>query len=242
MAKKINYQEIVNQKVGNYTILSYEGVDENKKHFYKIQFDITGNIQLEERSKIIKGKCKDLVATKLEHSKKKQEKLKQRSKLSKKTEVEYKKFDFKNSTALFLDQASNTGYSIYKNGILVEKGIINKKYENFYVNATYIISEITKLAIKHNIKIIILEDVYLGLNAVVLEKLAGLKGMTIHAAIQLECEYEVIKATSWKSHFFNTVSDRNKQKEISKQLTGESDDNIADAILLGKFCIEKLQI
>ena len=248
---KIIPEELINQSFTNangdtYKITEYIGKDSKLKHLYTIQFIDTKHTQTEERTKIMKSKCRDLKKEKANASKLKQIKLKERSRLSKKYEAEYKKFNMQDVPILVLDQASNTGYCIILNNSIKKYGSLEKKYDDFYLNACYLVAEVTKLISRYNIKIVILEEIFLGLNATVMEKLAGLKGMMISCAILNNCEYEVISATSWKT-YHNLGYDRKEQKEksieIAKRIVknADIDDNIADAILIGIFAAKTLR-
>ena len=205
---------------------------------YTIQLNDTKHEQHEERTKVIKGKCRDLMKEKANKSKIKQAKLKERSRLSKKHEADYKKFVMQDVPMLALDQASNTGYCVILNNAVKKYGLIEKKYEDFYLNACYLVAEVARLIIQHKIKIVFIEDIYLGLNANVMERLAGLKGMMISCAILNSCEYEVIHSSSWKT-YHQLGYDRKEQKEKSIELAksilknADIDDNVADAVLIG---------
>ena len=194
----------------------------------------------------MKSKCRDLKKEKANAAKIKQIKLKERSRLSKKYEAEYKKFNMQDIPILVLDQASNTGYCIILNNSIIKYGLLEKKYDDFYLNACHLVAEVTKLINRHNIKIVILEEIYLGLNATVMEKLAGLKGMMISCAILNNCEYEVISATSWKP-YHDLGYDRKEQKqksiELARRILKDAfiDDNIADAVLIGVFAAKTLR-
>ena len=90
---KINPYELINQEYTNangdiYTVKAYIGKDSKLKHLYTIQFNDTKHEQHEERTKVIKGKCRDLMKEKANKSKIKQIKLKERSRLSKKHEAD----------------------------------------------------------------------------------------------------------------------------------------------------------
>jgi Holliday junction resolvasome RuvABC endonuclease subunit len=248
---KINPYELINQQYTNanddtYTVKAYIGKDSKLKHLYTIQFNDTKHEQHEERTKIIKSKCRDLMKEKANKSKIKQIKLKERARLSKKHEAEYRKFTMQDVPILALDQASNTGYCVILNNAVKKYGLIEKKYEDFYLNACYLVAEVTKLIIKYNIKIVFIEDIFLGLNAITMERLAGLKGMMISCAILNSCEYEVIHSTSWKT-YHQLGFDRKEQKERSIELAkkilnnAEIDDNIADAVLIGVFAAKTLR-
>lgn len=248
---KINPYELINQQYTNangdiYRVKEYIGKDSELKHLYTIQFIDTKHEQHEERTKIIKSKCRDLMKEKANKSKIKQVKLKERARLSKKHEAEYKKFDMQDVPILALDQASNTGYCVILNNSVKKYGLIEKKYEDFYLNACYLVAEVTKLIIQHKIKIVFIEDIYLGLNANVMEKLAGLKGMMISCSLLNNCEHEIIHPNSWKT-YHQLGYDRKEQKEKSIELAkrilknADIDDNVADAVLIGVFAAKTLR-
>ena len=64
-------------------------------------------------------------------SKIKQIKLKERARLSKKYEAEYKKFNMQDVPILALDQASNTGYCVILNNSIKKYGLIGKNMKIF---------------------------------------------------------------------------------------------------------------
>ena len=239
-------KEFTNANGDTYKVTEYIGKDSKLKHLYTIQFIDTKHEQHEERTKIMKSKCRDLKKEKANAAKIKQVKLKERSRLSKKYEAEYKKFNMQDVPMLVLDQASNTGYCVILNNNIRKYGLLEKKYDDFYLNACHLVAEVTKLINRHNIKIVFLEEIYLGLNATVMEKLAGLKGMMISCAILNNCEYEVISAISWKT-YHDLGYDRKEQKEKSIELAqrilknADIDDNIADAVLIGVFAAKTLR-
>ena len=78
---KINPYELINQQYTNangdtYKVIEYIGKDSKLKHLYTIQFIDTKHTQTEERTKIMKSKCRDLKKEKANASKLKQVKLK----------------------------------------------------------------------------------------------------------------------------------------------------------------------
>ena len=104
---KINPYELINQEYTNcngdtYTVKEYIGKDSKLKHLYTIQFNDTKHEQHEERTKIINSKCRDLMKEKANKSKIKQAKLKERARLSKKHEVEYRNFNMQDLIILRL--------------------------------------------------------------------------------------------------------------------------------------------
>lgn len=244
----MNYNDIINSKFTNqqnkeYTVLSYQGKTDNK-HYYEINFIETGNKYLEERSRVRNGKCKDTTELKLKKSVKKAADLKQKNRLTKKSEAEYKSFDFIDKTVLALDQASNTGWCVIRNNKIVKFGCIPKKYDNFYINAVNTMVELSKIRSEYTPDILFFEDIYLGLNVNVMEKLAGLKGMITYFCEVNKLEYECIKSNSWKA-YHNITGERNKQKNESVEKVRETikqdvTDDVADAILLGIFAVKNL--
>lgn len=239
-------KEFTNANGDTYTVKEYVGKDSKLKHLYTIQFNDTKHEQHEERTKVLKCKCRDLMKEKANKSKLKQVKLKERARLSKKHEATYKKFAMQDVPILALDQASNTGYCVILNNSIKKYGLIEKKYEDFYLNACYLVAEVTKLITRYKIKIVFIEDIFLGLNAIVMEKLAGLKGMMISCAILNNCEYEIIHSLSWKT-YHDLGYDRKEQKQKSIELAQRIlkgafiDDNIADAVLIGVFAAKTLR-
>lgn len=239
-------KEFTNANGDTYTVKEYVGKDSTLKHLYTIQFNDTKHEQHEERTKVIKGKCRDLKKEKANAAKIKQVKLKERSRTSKKHEATYKKFNMQDVPILALDQASNTGYCVILNNSIIKYGLLEKKYDDFYLNACHLVAEVTRLINRHNIKIVVLEEIYLGLNATVMEKLAGLKGMMISCAILNNCEYEIIHSLSWKT-YHDLGYDRKEQKQKSIEMArkilnnAEIDDNIADAVLIGIFAAKTLR-
>ena len=131
MGKKIVPEELINLTYTNgngdvYTVLSYQGKTANK-YMFEIQFTETKNKQYEDRNKIIKSKCRDLLKEKALKSIIKQRKLKERARVSKVYAAEYKKFDMQDKHILALDQASNTGYCVILNNSIKKYGLIKKK-------------------------------------------------------------------------------------------------------------------
>ena len=64
-------------------------------------------------------------------SKIKQVKLKERARLSKKHEAEYRNFNMQDVPILALDQASNTGYCVILNNAVKKYGLIEKNMKIF---------------------------------------------------------------------------------------------------------------
>lgn len=248
---KVNPYELINQQYTNangdtYTVKAYIGKDSKLKHLYTIQFNDTKHEQHEERMKIMESKCRDLMKEKANKSKIKQIKLKERARISKKHEAEYRKFVMQDVPILALDQASNTGYCVILNNSIKKYGLLLKKDVDFHLNAYQITREITRIIEKYNIKIVFMEGVYLGLNADVAAKLNNMQGMILYAVMLNNCEYEIIHSPSWKT-YHRLGYDRKEQKEKSIELArkilnnAEIDDNIADAILIGVFAAKTLR-
>ena len=171
--------------------------------------------------------------------------LKQKNRLTKKSEAEYKTFNFTNKTILALDQASNTGWCIIRDNKIIEFGCIQKKYDHFYINAVNTMVELAKLRTEYTPDILFFEDIYLGMNVNVMEKLAGLKGMIMYFCEVNKLEYECIKSNSWKS-YHGIAGERTAQKNESvqkvKELIGkEVTNDESDAILLGIFAVKTLR-
>lgn len=244
--EELIFKEFTNANGDTYRVTRYIGKDGSLKHLYNIMFVDTKHLQTEERTKIMKSKCRDLKKEKANKAAARQRDYKKMNALSQSYKAEYKKFAMQDVPILAVDQASNTGYCVILNNAVKKYGLIERKYEEFYLNACYIVSELTKLIIKYDIKIVFLEGVFLKFKPYILEALSGLKGMIIYCAVLNNCEYEVIHSPSWKT-YHQLGYDRKEQKEKSIELArkilnnAEIDDNIADAVLIGVFAAKTLR-
>lgn len=135
MGKRIKYEDYVgdikdSKEYGQFTILRYNGMYTNRKHYFTIQFKDTDNIEdCVEWSKIRKGTCKDLEFEKLKKKMKKAEDVRKRNMLQNAMRQEAKKRHFpigrKKMKVLALDMSTvSTGYALFRDTEILKYGSI----------------------------------------------------------------------------------------------------------------------
>ncbi|MGL5984654.1 MAG: hypothetical protein ACRCZ1_05255 [Cetobacterium sp.] len=246
--------------------MSYEGKTDNK-HFYKIAFE-NGNEYISHWDLIKKGRCEDSIQKKANRTKANYIMQKQRARVTKDKQHEYKRFDFTNKTVLSLDLSStSTGWCILsqtgikdfgsitfcngrtKKDVEVLKGIKNVKLHE----AEYSIEkrlEIIFRAISEllndtvGIDIVVIEDVYCGLSISILKTLMKLQGFVVGTCLVNKIPVELIMPSSWQ-RFHNLSNHRDEIKKGSienaeKIIKTKTIDDIADAINLGIYAVKQL--
>ena len=239
-----------NSKGQEYKILSYEGC-KNKKHMYYVQFVDTKNKYLTTRDKaILRKTVKDETYEKLQKKQKALEKTKKRKAMNKIKRTEKIFVDNKDSlTIMSVDQATkHAGYSIFKCGIVIEYGLLSSNERDTDMRIFEIQQEIIKIMKKHNVDIVVFEDIYLSFNAVTYKQLAKLQGVLINTAINLDTQYVIVSAVEWKKKYdlLKKKSSRDSQKKNGKyyvkkylNIKVETDD-VSDAILMGKYVYDEV--
>ena len=260
--------DIVGNTIANYKVLSYNGCDRKKSgkgfnHYYTIEFLDTKNRYVEERTKVRKGKCKDLKKIKLDNSLKKQARIKQQMKLSKKSERVYKKFDFKDKIVLSLDlSTTSTGICItHKPSWLYTLVTFKDRITQSKVKEDYVILppeddirkrcfQISNELIKY-IKwcdIVILEDTYPSYkNIEISNKLSELRGFILGLVMSYKKEFEIVSPSSWKN-YYRFTGERVEQKlqaiKLARHVVRDpsiNSDDVADSILLLNWAFKNLQ-
>lgn len=108
--------------------------------------------------------------------------------------------------------------------------------------------ELSKILEKGMIDMIILEDIYLGLNSNVLTMLSEIRGMLTYHIKRLNLELLLVPAVFWKNRVGEVPIHREEQKkymmERFKELTGvEADsDDAADAYMMLWACLHKEEV
>ena len=261
-------KDIIGETFGDYTVLSYEGRERKSsggyKHWYIIEFPATKNQYIEERTRIRQGKCKDLKQIKIESSLAKREKIKQQTRLSKKTYRRLKRFDFDYKTVMALDLSTTaTGICISRASGMVYHLIIFedrlKKVDYFRDNYTVLPSEpdmrlrcfeIFKNLLDYikQVDIIILEDTYPSAkNIEVSNKLSELRGFVMAAIMLHGKEFEIVSPSTWKN-YYPLGKKRDEQKinsvKIARKLLADDSivsNDIADATLLLNWTLNNLR-
>lgn len=249
MAKKIIPEEYINQHFVNkinekFVVLTYL-FKEGSNHCYDIKFIETNNIQMATLNQIRKGTCIDLVQRKKVKKLKTELELKERNRLIKKhkNEIEFKALNTHYKTIISIDLSSlSTGMAIaVKNEIRASK-VIQIKEDDFYKRCEKMVDAVLSVIRKCEVDLVIIEDIYLGLNSGVLTKLAELRGMLHYNLIKLGIEVIYINANIWK-HQLNLGTNRSEQKKQSIIIANEimskdiKTDDEADAVCMLKAVI-----
>lgn len=227
-----------------YKVLKYL-FKEKTNHCFEIEFIDTKNIQMATLNQIRKGTTQDLVQRKKIKRLKTELDLRERNRLVKKAkETTQIPIDLPEKNVLAIDLSSkSTGLAYAVKGQIRRWKTISSEKSDFRERGLEIIGEIVKILEKGKIDIVILEDVYLGLNSKVLIVLAEIRGMLTYHIKRLKLELLIIPAVLWKNRIEGTPLHRQEQKEFMMnkfyELTGEKadTDDSADAYMMLKSCL-----
>lgn len=143
---------------------------------------------------------------------------------------------------------TSTGYAIYVDGKLEQYGAIKYKSKNFIERVNYMADTIQAIHATYGITHIVIEDTYVSKkvnNISTVKKLCMAQGIIIRAVHTAKVIQ--VYPVSWKS-YFNIVGGKNKRKEQKATSITKAnslfnlelkDDDVADAILLGYYAINK---
>ncbi len=249
MGKKINPEEYVGQefvnKIGEkYKVLKYL-FKEKLNYCFDIQFIGTGNLQMATLNQIRNNTCFDLIERKKLKRMKTELQLRERTRLvnkAKNTCVIPNNLRYKNVLSIDLSTTS-TGIAYSKNGTIVRWKTIKSDYIDFRERGLEIVKQLVEILEKGMIDVVILEDVYLGLNSDVLTKLSEVRGMLTYHVKKLNLDLLLVPAVLWKHRIEGVPVHRQEQKEFMMkkffEYTGveaDSDDS-ADAYMMLKACL-----
>lgn len=249
MGKKINPEEYVGQefvnKIGEkYKVLKYL-FKEKLNYCFDIQFIGTGNLQMATLNQIRNNTCFDLIERKKLKRMKTELQLRERTRLvnkAKHTCVIPNNLKEKNVLAVDLSTTS-TGIAYSKNGTIVRWKTIKSDYIDFRERGLEIVKQLVEILEKGMIDVVILEDVYLGLNSDVLTKLSEVRGMLTYHIKKLNLDLLLVPAVLWKYRIEGVPVHRQEQKEFMMkkffEYTGveaDSDDS-ADAYMMLRACL-----
>lgn len=249
MAKKIDPNEYVGKEFQNkkgeiYVVEKYLFKEKNN-HCFDIKFK-NGNIQMATLNQLRTGTCLDLVERKKQKRLDTERKLKERNKLvakTKKTCVIPNGLNEKNILAIDLSTTS-TGIAYSKDGVIVRWKTIKSKHADFRDRGLEIVKELSNILID----MVILEDIYLGLNSNILVMLSEIRGMLTYHIKRLGIELFLVPAVLWKNRVGEVPVHRKEQKEFMMkrfwELTGvEADsDDAADAYMMLWACLHKEEV
>ena len=249
MGKKINPEEYVGQefvnKIGEkYKVLKYL-FKEKLNYCFDIQFIGTGNLQMATLNQIRNNTCFDLIERKKLKRMKTELQLRERTRLvnkAKNTCVIPNNLRYKNVLSIDLSTTS-TGIAYSKNGTIVRWKTIKSDYIDFRERGLEIVKQLVEILEKGMIDVVILEDVYLGLNSDVLTKLSEVRGMLTYHIKKLNLDLLLVPAVLWKHRIEGVPVHRQEQKEFMMkkffEYTGveaDSDDS-ADAYMMLRACL-----
>lgn len=249
MGKKINPEEYVGQefvnKIGEkYKVLKYL-FKEKLNYCFDIQFIGTGNLQMATLNQIRNNTCFDLIERKKLKRMKTELQLRERTRLvnkAKNTCVIPNNLRYKNVLSIDLSTTS-TGIAYSKNGTIVRWKTIKSDYIDFRERGLEIVKQLVEILEKGMIDVVILEDVYLGLNSDVLTKLSEVRGMLTYHIKKLNLDLLLVPAVLWKHRIEGVPNHRQEQKEFMMkkffEYTGveaDSDDS-ADAYMMLRACL-----
>ena len=243
---RINVEEFVGKvfknKIDESFLITKYLFKEKTNHCFEIEFFDSKNIQMATLNQIRNLTCLDLVQRKKMKRIKTELELKQRNKLVKKIKKQIiipDDLDTKN--ILSIDLASRSvGIAYSKQGEIVRWKTIKADDDDFRVRGHKIITEIVDILKKGKIEVVILEDIYLGLNSNILTMLAELRGMLTYHTLELGIELLIIPAVLWKNRFIDCPATRQEQKQYMmnkfKHFTGKNadSDDVADAYCMIK--------
>lgn len=249
MGKKINPEEYVGQefvnKIGErYKVLRYL-FKEKLNYCFDIEFIGTGNLQMATLNQIRNNTCFDLIERKKLKRMKTELQLRERTRLvnkAKHTCVIPNNLKEKNVLAVDLSTTS-TGIAYSRNGVIVRWKTIKSDYVDFRERGLEIVKQLVEILEKGMIDVVILEDVYLGLNSDVLTKLSEVRGMLTYHIKRLDLNLLLVPAVLWKNKIEGVPLHRQEQKEFMMkkffEYTGveaDSDDS-ADAYMMLRACL-----
>ncbi len=244
MSKKINTNEFVNKEFLNkkgekYKITEFLFKEKNNYCFNAV-FLKTKNTQMLTLNQIRRGTGVDLEERKKIKRLETEQKLKERNKLIAKTKKTFTAPQgLEKKRILSIDLASkSTGIAFAVYGKIVRWKTIKSNLTDFRARGQQIISEIVEIILKGKIDLVILEDIYLGLNSNILIMLSEIRGMLSYHLQKHNIELILVPAVFWKNRCGDVPFTRQEQKKymINKffELTGveaDSDDS-ADAYMM----------
>lgn len=246
MGKRLDVNEYIGKMFKNKIDESYEVLTylfkQGSNHCFDIKFTDTGNIQMATLNQIKGGTCLDLVHRKKLKRIKTELELRERNKLVKKAKTQTViPDDLDEKNVLSIDLASySVGIAYSKKGEIVRWKTIKADDSDFRKRGYFICKAITKIMKKGKVDLVVLEDIYLGLNSSILTMLAELRGMLTYHTQELGIELLVIPAVLWKNKYIDCPTTRTDQKKYMMDKfefftgTKADSDDVADAYCMLK--------
>lgn len=255
MGKKIDVNEIVDKRFKNkideeFYVIKYL-FKEKTNYCYDIEFIETKNIQMATLNQIRKGTCIDIVQRKKMKRIQTELKLKERNRLVKQPRNQvHIPSNINQINVLSIDLATRSvGIAYSCKGKIVRWKTIKADLEDFRERGYLIVNEIVNvLETSKKIKgaaidLVVIEDVYLGLNSSILSILSEIRGMLTYNLKKLKIDLLLVPAVFWKNKFDNLPLERKEQKEFMMDKFNEftreiaDSDDVADAYMMLKACL-----
>lgn len=247
---KINYHDFVNEERINkykekYKIIEYIGKI-NDKHRFEVEFLGTKNKEIATYEQIKKGTIRDTkLRLQLKRLKTAQE-LRERNRLTKQKNHKFTITEQeKNKRILAIDLATKkVGLAFSVERRILKSHNFEEINKNIFERSATIVNKLVEMIKKGKIELIILEDIFLGLNATILEKLAEIRGMLIYECVNLGVDFKFFPAIHWKGFYKDMPKDRDEQKAYALQKAPEiiykeyESDDEADALLMLNAALE----
>lgn len=244
---KLKVDDIVNKKFvmksgRELTVINYE-FKEKTNHLYKCKFIDTNNEYVFNRTQILKGTARDIIREKQLKTLMNKSKLIERNRLVKKSKEQYSYPYLKNKIVLGIDLATKTtGLCFYRDNIY-KTNIIKSNSIDTNKRSYEIVKQIVDIIKKYKVEVVIIENLYLGLNSNVLILLSQIRGMLIYHIEELGIETHLVMPNLWKHHFNLSIGRTESKKEaidiFEKVFKRKAiSDDEADAYLLTRFAVE----
>lgn len=144
-----------------------------------------------------------------------------------------------------IDNATkNAGIAVFDNGKLVHqelKTFTGETIDRLLQNRKFLVDTVSK---KWQADLVILEDIQMQNNVQLFKTLAMLLGNAQTALKENSVNYKIIPSSTWRSHFMingKRIADKAQAIELVRQMYGITvQDDIAEAILLGKYAIDSI--
>jgi Holliday junction resolvasome RuvABC endonuclease subunit len=149
---------------------------------------------------------------------------------------------------LGLDQATKTGYAIFKDGMLEQYGVIDASSTNDFTQRIVLIkNETQKLIQKYKISAVALEEVTYQRNPNTLKKLSKLLGVLEVSLLEQRLAYDILTPSEWRSACAISGTKRKEQKKNTQKWVENKfgmvvSEDEADAIGIGWTLVKKMGV
>lgn len=252
-AKKKNPLDFIGTDYDEYTVIAYCGLNSSNVHTYEVKFKETGNKYIRTKHAIVKG-IKDLDKKAEDAKKKKAEErkkviIKERTSRQSCDSIEYIYGDFDISKpTLVLDQATiTTGFVVLIDSIVASMGFLRQdSREDLAIRIASVKKDIIKIIKEHNIKNIVMEEIFLASNLKTYRALCMLIGVIIDLCIENDISCSLVLASVWRSKYdIKGTRSACKSKALNIIRTkfsiniSKEEEDLAEAILIAYYILDK---